>query len=565
LRDEIARSSWKSLRADATAALSVSLLALPQAMAYALVAGLPVSAGLLSAFIGAMVAASAGSSRHLVIGPTNAIAVLLQAASADILDNHYHDLDPVRRAEVAQGIVLQMGLLIGLLQLLAGYLQMGKLVHFVSRSVIVGYVLGAACTIVLGQLFVLTGTARPEGMGSFVEQAYYLLGQLHSAHHLSCLLGALALLLAVGLSRLRLPGPPMIWMLLIMSVGVSYLPAAAGRVALVGDYGDLTHVLSGFVLPSMSLHLLSELLPDAFAIALLSVLESSSAAKAVSARSGQSFDMNQEIVGLGLCNFVSACVGAMPASGSNARSFLNFSCGAQTRFSSVFAGLAVGLIWALLGHAVAQIPLVALSAILLVTVPRMIDRRQLRLCLWATGSDAAVLLVTFLSALLLSLDVAFYTGVILSLTLYLRDVAMPHFVEHPLPMLSRYFKRDEFASRSGVKVIEIAGELFFGSSELLEAGLRDVMHSRSTNVLVLRLRKLYRIDATTCLTIERVHESLKSRGKRLILCDVSVPVMGVLKDTGVADLFEENEIFFDESAHPAQSLEAALQAVCTPA
>ncbi|MCB1134964.1 MAG: SulP family inorganic anion transporter, partial [Chlamydiia bacterium] len=421
---------------DAMAGFTVALLAVPQAMAYALVAGLPLSAGLLSAFIGVIFGASFGSSRHLVMGPTNAIAILIQAATADILYTHFRGLEGLERELMAGEIVIQITLLIGILQLLASGLGLGRLVQFVSRSVVVGYVNGAALAIFVGQLFVACGIQKQEGGQAVWAQLCAFVLQLKALHLPTLVVTCASLFLLAALRRTHWRVPPTVLMLGIVSGVLLLLGGSSWGVRMVGDYGTLDQVLPSIHFPVLRMRYLNEVLPHAFAIALLGILEATSAAKAVSLRSGRRFQINQEIFGLGVCNLFSAGIGAMPAYGSASRSFLNFHSGARTRCAAVFSGLWVGVIWALLGGVVVYIPLAALSAILFLTAATMVDWSQLRLCLRATGADAAVLLVTTTAAVFMSLDVAFYTGVMLSLALYLREASIPRFLEHPMPVLN---------------------------------------------------------------------------------------------------------------------------------
>lgn len=578
LENDISTYSWNTFRADAFAGLSLALITLPQAMASALLAGLPLSCGLFSAIYSLIIAALFGSSRHLVAGPSNAIAILIQLGTAQVLFTYYRDLTGLERDLAAMQILTQLTLIVAILQIAAAWCRLGRLTQFVSHSVVIGYICAAAIAVVINQLFVFLGMPRMPGMYSLYENAVYLITHLNETQWFAVLIGSGSLVMLTVFNRINSKIPAAVITLAIASIivdllGISSLSNHAWlasfypietplpQVLLIGDTGALSDVIPNFTVPFLNMRIMSGILPTAFAIALLSVMESISVAKSIAASSGQRLSINQEIFGLGLGNIVSALIGAMPISGGPTRSFMNYHYGSQTRFAAVLNGVSVALILFILGFFITRIPLAALAALLLVTAFKIVNMKHLLVCLKATSSDAFVLWVTLLSCLFFSLDIGFYMGVALSITLYLKKAAVPHLMEYTLDPTGelKHLHGTEVGEHRTIRVIKVSGELFFGAADLFQTTLKTIAEDdTSTRVIILHLKNARDIDATTCLAIQQLHEYLKGSGRYLLACGMTPSVWEVLSSSGlVEELRKENLFVFDER-HPSLHLQKAF-------
>ena len=266
-----------------------------------------------------------------------------------------------------------------------------------------------------------------QGVHSFYREGLVCVTHLQQAHWPTALIGLSSLMLLIALKRMnkRIPAgvitfivaASIVYFFDLTSYGSDshlvdpYSDEEVRKVMLVGDTEEVFEVFPVMSFPFFDTGIMNNLLPVAFAIALLSILEATSVAKSIAASSGQRLSTNQEILGLGCANLVSSLIGAMPISGSPSRSAVNYMNGAQTRFSSLLNSLFALMILFSLGFLVTRIPLAALSALLLVTAASIVNTKQLFLCLKATSSDALVLWITFLSCIFFSLDIAFYIGV----------------------------------------------------------------------------------------------------------------------------------------------------------
>lgn len=314
--------------------------------------------------------------------------------------------------------------------------------------------------------------------------------------------------------------------------------------------------------PLFEFRLLSTLMPYAFAIAFIGMLETHSIAKSIAANTGQHLQTAQELFALGCSNFLMSFFGALPCSGSISRSALNYESGAKTRFAAVFSGLIVWMMAWFLWPLMQYIPLATLAAILLATCLRMVDVKQLKLCLRTTHSDELVLVVTFLSCVFLSLQVAFYIGIMLSIVLYLRKAATPRVMEYVYDPVAYELKPVSNNVNNGhrpVRIINVEGELFFGAADLFQFALREIAEDdTSTKVIILRLKHVRDLDASAALALKQLHDYLRKYNRHLIVASFPKHVYEVLESSGLTKMLGKNNLIpFDEAA-PYLSVERAL-------
>ncbi len=580
LRHDIHTTTWSTLRKDLIAGTTVALLTVPQTMAYALIAGLPMSCGIFAAIFSAIIASFCGSSRHLVVGPSNAIAILIQAGTAHILYTHYRDLIDVEREFMALNILVQVTFLIGVFQAICASFKLGRLTQFVSHSVIVGYLIGVAAAVIATQMYTFLGIPKYEGVHATYARAVHLLANIELTHLPTATVGILSLFFLIVLRKIDKRLPAGVIMLFVVSVAVyvetelvegGFFPLGnsveaekALHIEQIGDTGLFSGLIPHWSLPFFDLKLLNSMIPFAFAVSLLSILESTSVAKSIAASSGQRLSVNQEILGLSLGNFVSSFVGAMPISGSPSRTVLNYQMGAQTRFAALFSAFAVAAFVFLFEPFISKIPLAALAALILVTVARIVDRKQLMLCLNATKSDAAVLWITVISCLIFSLDIAFYIGVAISITLYLRKAADPQVNEYEVDehgVLHQVAIPSPTTNRL-IRFVKVEGELFFGAADIFHSTLKVLTISdTSTKVIVLQLKNARDMDATACLALHQLNNYLVHSARHLVICGITTSVWRVFEDSGLVRIIGINNLYqFDESEPQEHMVKAMLHA-----
>ncbi|SKA77285.1 sulfate permease, SulP family [Prosthecobacter debontii] len=419
----------KRFKSDLKAGTSVALLDIPQSMAYAAIAGLPLQFGTTCSAVGGIIGALFINSRFTVLGPSNATAFMIFSYFA--ADAH---LDRV-------GMMPLLVFMVGTLLLIGSFLKVAELAQYISRAVMVAYVTGAALLIMANQSGNVLGiSSRVETEDGQVFQprtfpgiVWQLLKRLDQCHWESLTIALLTAAIYWGVRKFRPTWPSLVLALVGASVAglgmkslnlhvPTFQDAQFTWLDLLPPFPDFTsqRFLSDF----------SRLFGLAVALAFLATLECSSMSKMLAGLKGLRVDANQDMFGLGMANLSCAYLSGMPCSCSLTRSVLNFSSGARTPVAAMING-SVCLVGALtLGSAVAYLPRAALAMLIICVVVSIIQKRHILICLQATGSDAFTFLLTLAATLMVPLHVAIFTGVGVSLMLYLRKASRPSLVEY---------------------------------------------------------------------------------------------------------------------------------------
>jgi SulP family sulfate permease len=539
------------LRPDFVAGMTTALFTVPQAMAYALIAGFPPAGGIATAVVASILGAAFGSSEFLINGPTNAISVML-AANAALFASHG---DPVR------SIVL-LTLLIGAMQLAAGLLRVGAFTRFVSEPVLTGFTAGAGLYIVVNQLPAFLGIEKASiardlwgytPNHSALFDLLRLTRSLHGIHvvTLGLAFGTFAMIRA--LQRLerrwgrRLPASFMA--VVVMTVAVWLLglaePGAVERVKVVRDIEPLTRQLPHLLLPRLDFAQLRALLEPALAIGLMGAVEATSIGKTLAARAGHAFDASRQLIGEGLCNLGAGLVGGFASSGSFSRTAVNFEAGAVTRLSCILSGALTLILVLVFAPQANMIPIAALAGTLVHVGFKLVDVGRLQSAFATTTGDRVVLLTTFAAVLLTEqLENALFMGIGVSVYYALRRAEgfkLRVLSEAPDGTLREVAELDP--SHAGeVTVLNLQGELFFAAAEVLQAELVRVLET-SARFIVLRVQEAYNLDATTAAAIVHVAQRARARGGRLLLCGVRPGMHGTLERSGLLPTIGEDAIF----------------------
>lgn len=405
-----------TLRADLTAGLLGAVLVLPQGVAFATLAGLPPQYGIYTAVIPCIVAALFGSSWHVMSGPTNANSLALFAM-----------LSPVAFAGSPAYIALALAvtMLVGLLQLAVGALRLGSLANFISPSVLLGFTCGAATLIGLYALKDLFGLAVPTGTSAF-GVVRFLFDNLDTIHGNAVLVGGVTLAATVAIKRISRRLPFML-LGLLAGYGVAMLlnHSGWGGAQPVNVVGPIPSAIPPFHLPDINWRTVPDLLGIAAALTIVALGQSISIAKAVALRSGQHVDANREFIGQGLSNIAGGLFSGYISCGSLNRSMPNFEAGAQTPLASVFSALLLVVLVMVSAPLLAQIPLAAIAAMLLLVAWGLFDFQRLRRIARLSRTEFAIALGTFVATLVIRLEMAVLLGTILSLVAYLYRTSRP--------------------------------------------------------------------------------------------------------------------------------------------
>lgn len=539
----------KDLRQDVPASLAVSLMMLPQAIAYATIAGLPPVYGIYASIVLTLVASLFCHCSHLVSGPTNAISLLTAGAILTAAN-------PAVRENPVQAVIV-LTFLAGLIQLGFGLLKVGSLAQFISRSVLVGFTSGAGLLIALNQIPVILGLKLPP--------VHHLLGRFaetfnHAAetnlYALGIGLGTLVLLYA---GKKWAPNFPMALTTMALSAAVVGIFGLEEHGVMVAK--ELPASLPSFAVPHFSIGLIADLAAPAIAIALLGCIESISLAKGIALFSGQKLNPNQDFIGLGLSQLAGSFFQCMPGGGSLTRSALNFRAGATTRISGLLCALWVAILLLLLAPMAKTIPMAALGGMLVYLGLGLINFEHIRSAFFATKSDASVLLLTFFCTLFLHLDTAIYIGVLASLVLFLRKASAPHLVEYNMDDDSMREIRDpKERANPEISIIHVEGELFFGAAEMFEEQVRQLAKDTNIRVVILRLKNARHLDATAVHAIDGLHSFLKKDNRLLLVSGAPPEVLKVMQRSRLIDRLGPENVFPAEENLTLATRRALLRA-----
>ena len=539
------------LQKDLLAGLTVAFVALPQCMAYALLAGVAPQYGLYAFMVASIVGSLAGSSRHLQTGPTNASSIV--AASA---------LAVYAGREDFMALVFLITLLAGLFQLTLGLLGLGNLTQLVSSSVLLGFTSGAGVLILANQVPNLLGLPA-KGSVSVIGQVRYVVSGIADTNPTVLALGVGTFFVAlffIKISPKTPAGAPLLPAYLLAILG------AAGAVAFFGldeagvrVVGKIPGSLPPLSMPAFSWDLVQTLAPGAIALSLIGLAEAFASAKSVASFSGDRIDTNREFIGQGVAKIVVAFFSGIPVSGSLTRSALMYQAGAVSKKAHVFSGvLLAGLVFAL-GPITQYIPVASLAGILLIIAARMIRWEHVKLALTATRSDALAFVATFASALLLPLADAIYVGVGVSLALFVRRARVPRVVELVYDENKGFSEVTDADERPcpEVAIVHVEGPLFFGAADYLEGKCLKVASRPEVQAVILRLKQTAALDSTTLLALANVSAAMKRQDKLLIISGATPEVEQLLHRVHLIDVLGPENVFV---AH-ATILESTKQAL----
>jgi len=548
----------RTLKADLWAGLTGAVIVLPQGVAFAAIAGLPPVYGLYAAMVPVVVAALFGSSFHLVSGPTTAISLVIFA-------NLSHLALPGSPDYIR--LVLALTFLAGCFQIGLGLARMGAVVNFVSHSVVIGFTSGAAILIATSQLGAFFGLTLPRG-GSFLSTWAELLRQLPQVNVHAVAMGLATIVIALVILRLRPRLPKFLLALIAVSLLNFALDGGSHQVRVVGA---LPTGLPPFSPPFFDLDELRLLVPGALAIAMLGLAEAVSIARAVAARSEQMIDNSREFVGQGLANILGSLFSAYASSGSFTRTGVNFEAGARTPLAAVFSALLLACILLLVAPLTAFLPVPAMAGVILLVAAGLVDLPGLRHVVRTDKSEAAVLGVTFLSTLFLQLEFAIFSGVLLSLLMYLKRTSHPNFTtltpdqgKPSRPLVN--VQRRELPECPQLKMLRLDGSIFFGAVNHISEELHRVMREfpEQCHILIVG-RGINFVDAGGCHMLFQEAHRLRLAGREMFFCSLKTEVMEVLMRGGCLHRLGEGNLFATETeaiAHIVPRLDPERCACC---
>jgi len=456
------RVNRDTTRADLMAGLTGALVALPQGVAFATIAGMPPEYGLYAGMIPAIIAALFGSSWHLVSGPTTAASIVLFS----VLSPH---AEPGSAHYVS--LALTLTFMVGLIQIVMGLAKLGTLVNFISHSVVTGFTAGAAILIATNQVKHFTGLAIPRG-SSFADTWTHVFTRADEIELAIVATGLFTLLLGIAVKR-WLPKLP--YMIVAMLGGALFGNVLGMKLGIaLPTVGALPASLPPLSAPNFDAGSVRAVASGVIAVTLLALTEAVSIARALAARSGQHVDGNQEFVGQGLSNLAGAFFSGYVATGSFNRSGVNYAAGAKTPLAAMLAGVFLLVLVLFVAPWAQYLPNAAMAGILFLVAWGLIDFDEIVHTLKSSRQESAIMAATFAATLVLTLEEAIIIGVLLSLAIYLSRTSKPGVrvrVPNPHSAKRKFMDAGHIAQCPQLRFVRIDGSLFFGATSHIREAL----------------------------------------------------------------------------------------------
>ena len=524
------------LRGDIAAGLTVAVMLVPQGMAYAMLAGLPLIVGLYASIVPLLIYAMFGSSPQLAVGPV-AIVSLMVATGVS------------RLAQPGTGeyllLATLLALLVGIVQLGMGMTRLGFLVNFLAHPVISGFTSAAALIIGLSQLKHLLGIAIPRG--GIHTILWYTLQHISDVHVTTLIIGvsSIAMLMILKKWQKLLPGA-----LVVVAVGTTLVWLLGLADAGVKIVGVVPGGLPSPQLPAVDGDAVLSLLPIALAISMVGFTQSIAVAKSFAARNQYEIEANQELTGLGLANIAAGFFGAYPVTGGFSRTAVNAQTGARTGLASMITAGTIALTVLFLTDLFYYLPYAVLAAIIMVAVLGLIDVKEVVFLYRVKKSDLSLLILAFVSTLTLGIENGILVSVFASLVLVIKQTTAPHSAELgrlPGSTIFRNIERyPEAETTDGLAILRIDAPLYFANIEFLRDRLQKLEHKTTSplHAIVFDASSVSSIDSSAVTALSEIVKNYQRRDIQFYMANVRGPVRDVMKRSSFYDLLGADHFFY---------------------
>ncbi|QOG11476.1 SulP family inorganic anion transporter [Arcobacter sp. FWKO B] len=515
---------------DMFSGITVAIVALPLAMAFAIASGVEPEKGLITAIVAGILISLFGGSRVQIGGPTGAFVVIIY----DIVLRHGYE--GLAIATMMAGVIL----------IIMGFLRFGAVLKYIPYPVITGFTTGIAVIIFSSTIKDFFGFEIEQLPADFIGKWLEYVSHLGNINYLSVAIAILSILIIIYTKKIypKIPGP--IVAVIIGSIIVYMLGLNVETIE--SRFGSIPNTLPMPSIPSFTFEQIKELIPAATTIALLAAIESLLCAVVADGMTGQRHKSNTELVGQGIGNIGSILFGGIAATGAIARTATNVKAGAKTPLAGIIHAVFVFLFMFALAGLIVKIPMATLAAILIIVSWNMSELDHFKHILKGPRSDAAVLVVTFLLTVLIDLTVAVQVGVVLAALLFIKRITDVTSIEDNKLKFNEFYANDEDVIDDpdathkkkipdGVEVYEINGPFFFGIADRLQNVLDNI--EEKPKVFILRMRKVPVIDATAMHALSEFYNNCKKNDTWLILSGVNNNVETTLTKAGFFKHFDQ--------------------------
>jgi SulP family sulfate permease len=535
-----------TFKADMVAGVVVTMMLIPQSLAYALLAGLPAETGLYASIFPLIAYAVFGSSRALSVGPVAVVSLMTMVALSKIVEQGSVDYISAATA---------LALLTGGFLLLMGTFRLGFIANFLSHTVVSGFITASGILIALSQLRHIVGISAhgdtaPEILRTLAANMTTINGTT----------AAIGLLVLVFLFWARSGVAPLLTQRGLTQNNAALIAKAAPVIGVVTTIfcvwywrldlqgvaivGTIPTGLPRIAMPQISFALIEQLWLPALSIAIIGYVESVSVGKTLAAKKRTNIDTNQELFGLGAANVASAISGGFPVTGGLSRSVVNYDAGAVTQAASIYAAIGIAFASLYLTPALYFLPKATLAATIIVAVLSIVDLAIVRKTWTFSASDFRALMITILGTLLFGVEAGVLCGVLLSIGLYLYRTSIPHIAEVGLIEGTQHFRNiQRYRVTTNVHVLNLRVDesLFFANASFLETLIYNRIYANDKIAhVVLMCSAINEIDYSALEVLEMINERLRDQGICLHLSEVKGPVMDTLRYSGLTEMLSGN-------------------------
>src|SRR6056297_4190470 len=543
--DTIKNYKLNYFKSDLYSGLSVATLCIPQNMAYALIAGLNPIYGLYTSIVSQIISTITGRSSYIIVGPTNLMAMAIASNLNYVAKNNYLEM------------VILLTFLVGIFQIIAGLLKLGKLVRYVSHPVIVGLTTGAAIIIGVGQINNLLGVSIDRTYNVYME-LYNLILNLSSINFISLILGLTTILIIIVAEKSIYKIPSYLLGVLIVTIIVML----SGFNNIINTVGYINLSEFKISIPPLKLNLILNLSTKSLAVAIVGLIQTLAVVKSISHRSNEELDINKEFISQGFMNFGLSFFSGFASSASFTNTFANYQRGAKTRISELLSAIAILFFIIFFNFFIKYIPISSLAALVLLFAYNMIDISEVKELIRATKADTLVFIITFIATISSPrIEYAVYLGVILSLISVLKNSSEPK-VDHLIYDEEAHSKLKKTAPQEIADdeylILDMVGDFNFSSAENFKEKLENVTEAGCGYVL--RLRNIDNIDITTINELKRFIKNVQNKDREVLISGINQKKYKILKNLGIIDLVGEDNIFYENANILSSTVDAVEKA-----
>lgn len=534
----LVKKTWKD---DLIAGLTGTIIVIPQAVAFAIIAGLPPVYGFYTAMVTPVIAALFGSSYHLISGPTTAISIVVFATVSEMVD-------VTTELENYISLTLVLTFMAGLIQFAMGLARMGRLVNFVSHSVIIGFTAGAGILIGFKQLKHVFGMEMPQGI-SFYDIVKNIVLNIDQTNWYVFIVAISTMLVALLIQKFVKP-LSRFYMLIAMVFGSVLAIFLGGEAHGIENVGEVPSKLPPFQVPNVTFGNIRKLSSGAITLALLGLIEAVAIARSIALSSNQRIDGNQEFKGQGLSNIVASFFSSYMGSGSFTRSGVNYQAGAKTPLSAIFAAFFLMIVLLLFSDYASYLPKSAMGGIILLVGYNLIDFHHIRQVIKSSGRELIVLGATLFGALFFELETALFTGIGLSLFFYLEKTAKPNIAILGTTKVHRFIniiRNKEVKECPQLKIVRIDGSIYFGALEVVSDFFNNLYEEGEVKHVLVVAKGINFIDLAGATWLEYEVKRWQKRGGGIYFSGLKIVSQQIMIKGGFMEKIGEENFYVDKA------------------